>query len=265
MSIFRLNVLFLCLLGGLPACQPDLATDSPVVVTAEPEFRVDAYEQRDSGTGKATLGLWVESIAVYECSGYTIESALRQTGQQIEIDLLDVRRPANCAGVSAPARQFVPIGPLAAGTYSFRLTLGKTIVNNGLLTVENECFALTLSQPQGMEVQNYKTQHLPDGLLWGYVSVPDEAANEAAQQFISEMKTITVDGGLWPGYYSYFTISGTGAIFLHSSIVPTGPVVLFVQKLTASPTELQDLLQRYRSGVQQAPLTLRCFSTFGEF
>lgn len=86
--------------------------------------------------------------------------------------------------------------------------------------------------------------------------------------FRSNVLFLCLLGGLPAGQPDLATDSPvvvTGAIFLHSSTVPTGPGVLFVQKLTASPTELPDLLQRYRSGAQQAPLTLRGFSTFGEF
>lgn len=258
-------MLFLCLLGGLSACQPGLVNDATVVVTVEPEFRIDAYEQRDSSTGNASLGLWVESIVQYECAGYTINSELQQSGQQISIDLLDVQRPGVCAGMPAPARQFVDLGPLAVGSYPLRLTLGKTIVNEGLLTVSAASFAVALSQPQGLEIHNFQTQRLPGPLLWGYVSVPDDDTNAAAQQFISELKNITVDGGLLPGFYSYFTLSGTGSILLHSSIVPGTPVIPFIRKLTGSANELKDLVQHYRTGNQQAPLMLRCFSTFGEF
>ena len=252
---------------ALCACDDKKETSAPLpVVTADPEFRIDAYEQRDSSTGAATLGLWVESILVYDCSGYRIKPELRKTGQQIEIDLLDVQRPDNCSGLPAPARQFVAIGQLAAGTYPFRLTLGKTIVNEGVLTVESDRFTLALSQPQGVDIQNYTAYYLPDALLWGYATIPNEAANTAAQIFISDLKTITADSGLLPGFYSYFTVSGTGEVFFHSSLAPTAPVTMFVRKLTASPTELKSLLQHYRAGSgQQVPLSLRCFSTFGEF
>ena len=265
MSTIRRIIFFTGLLGGLSACRPDMAIDAPLVVTAAPEFKVDVYEQRDAGTGAASFGLWVESIALYECAGYSIESALRKTGQQIEVDLLDVQRPASCAGDQAPARQFVALGQLATGEYQFRLTLGQTIANQGTLRVAGDHFSLALSQPQGIEIQNYQAHHLPDTLLWGYVSIPNEAAHTAAQNFVSDLKAITTDGGLLPGFYSYFTVSGTGEIFFHSSVAPTGPVVLFVRKLNASPAALKDLVQDYRAGIQQEPLTVRCFSTFGEF
>ncbi len=266
MRITRQIILLLCLLSGLSACHPDPNDDPPVVVTAEPEFRIDAYEQRDPGSGTAVFGLWVESMQLYDCPGYQIVSELRQSGQQIEMDLLDVLPPANCSGMPAPARQFVAIGQLAPGSYTLRLSLGKTIVNQGTLTVTNDQYTLHFTKPQGFEIQNYTARHLPDALVWGYVSVPDEAAAMAAQNFLADIKTITTDSGLAPGFYSYFTVSGTGEVFFHSSITPTGPSAMFVRKLNAAPIALKNLLQNYRSGVgQQQPLAVRCFSTQGEF
>ena len=264
MPTLRPIIFLLCLIGGVYACRPEKADDPSVVVTAKPEFRIDAYEQRDSSHGEATFGLWVESMDLYECSHYRIESEVRQTGQQIEIDLLDVQRPASCTGGPAPARQFVALGQLTAGDYPFRLTLGKTIVNEGVFTVKDDQFSIDLPQPQGIVIQNYTAAHLPDTLLWGYVSVPSEAAHTAAQNFTSEIKAITTDSGLVPGFYSYFTVSGTGEIFFHSSVTPGNPAVIFVRKLRAAPTVLKTLLQNYRAGGQHEPLTLRCFSTFGE-
>lgn len=263
MYLFRHFLLFLGL-SGLPACQSGL-DDPPLVVTVEPEFTLDAYEQRDSSNGLATRGLWVESRQKYDCAGYHILSEVRKIGQQIEVELLDVQRPADCTGLPSVASQFVPLGQLAAGSYPFRLTLGKTLVNEGTITVENDRFSLTILQPQGIEIQNFTAQHLPDALLWGYVAVPDEAANTAAHNFITDLKAITSEAILPPGFYSYFTVTGTGEVFFHSSIAPTVPVFLFVRKLTVSPTELKNLLQDYRAvGSQQEPLTVRCFSSFGE-
>ncbi len=266
MYITRQIFLLLCLLGGFAACHPEQNDDPPVVFTVKPEFRIDAYEQRDANTGAAIFGLWVESMQVYDCSGYQVVTELRQNGQDLEIDLLNVVAPANCTGLPAPARQFVAIGQLTGGTYSLRLSLGKTVVNQGTLTVTGDRYALNFAQPQGFEIQNYTAQHLPDALLWGYVAVPNEAANTAAQSFISDIKNITSDSGLQPGFYSYFTVSGTGEVFFHSSIAPMGPVTMFVRKLNAAPNELKNLLQNYRSGAnQQEALTVRCFSTLGEF
>ncbi|MEO6758658.1 MAG: hypothetical protein ABIO24_04320, partial [Saprospiraceae bacterium] len=141
----------------------------------------------------------------------------------------------------------------------------QTIVNVGMLIVENDRFSIAFSKLQGLEIQNYTAMHLPDALLWGYAAVPDTAASTAAQNFVADIKSISSESGLTPGFYSYFTVSGTGETFFHSSIAPAPPIVMFVRKLAASPAELKNLLQNYRAGVSQQPLVLRCFSTFGEF
>jgi len=261
------KILLFLLIVVMTACRRDLSDDPSVVVTAKPEFRIDAYEQRDSSTGVAVLGLWVESLQVYDCPGYRIVFEIQKNGTQISIDLLKVEAPTNCIGSPTPVRQFVPIGQLSAGVYDLHLTLGKTLLNEGKLTVETDRFSLDFAQPQGFEIQNYTAYNVPDALLWGYVLITNEAANTAAQSFISDIKTITTDHGLAPGFYSYFTVAGSGQIFFHSSITPPGSTTMFVRKLSAQPNDLRNLLQNYRSGMagQPEPLTVRCFSTFGEF
>ena len=259
--------MFLFIIPFFSSCRPDSADEPSVIVTVQPEFLIDPYEQRDLNSGEATLGIWVESLQVYDCSGYQIDAQVNKSGQQIDIELLAVTRPANCSGSPAPARQFVPIGQLSAGTYPLRLTLGKTIVNEGTLTVESDHFSLAFAQARGFEIQNYTAYYLPEALVWGYVSITNEATNTAAQTFISDLKTITSDHGLAPGFYSYFTLSGTGEIFFHSSVAEIGARTTFVRRLSASQAALKSLLQNYRSGIpgQQEPLMVRCFSTFGEF
>jgi hypothetical protein len=267
MAVFRrsfwfFNLIWLAL--AFVACRDHIDNDTDIIVTVDPEFAVDLFEQRDSADGSPTFGLWVESTERYECAGYGIDATVEVQGENIRITLLGVLPAASpCAGDSAAAQQFLPIGNLPDGTYYFTLSLRDAIVNEGTLTVANNRYQLSLPNPQGIDFQNLIVDHLPDGLIWGYAAMPDESVKPTADNFIADLKTLTDENGLAPGYYSYFTVSGTGNVFFHKSISPSVPAAQFVRRLTASASALKSLLQEYRSANQQ-PLTVKCWTTEGE-
>lgn len=250
------------LLLSLAACRvsPD---DSDILVTADPEFSVDLFEQRAPADGTPTFGLWVESMQVYDCYGYGIDATVTQSGGRIEVNLLGVGLNDPCAGAPATARQFLPIGNLQDGVYAFSLSLRDAIVNEGTLTVGNGRYILSMPNPQGIDFQNLVLERLPAGIVWGYAATPNEQAEPIADNFIFDLKTLTSESGLTPGFYSYFTVAGTGDVFFHKSIAPSGSAEPFVRKLTADPNSLKSLLQTYRNAAQQ-PLQIRCWTTAGE-
>ena len=235
-----------------------------VVFTIEPEFAVDLFEQRDPADGTPTFGLWVESMANYDCPGYGIEANVQVSGGKIDVTLLGVLRPVPCAGDSAPAKQFLPIGNLPDGVYPFSLSLRDVVTNKGMLTVANGHYELSLPDAQGVDVREFVLEHLPNGIVWGYAATPDESSEPVADSFIFDLKTLTSESGLAAGYYSYFTVAGTGDIFFHERIAPAGAAQLFVRKLTTSPDALKSLLQNYRNSTQ-LPLNIKCWTTGGEF
>ncbi len=53
-----------------------------------------------------------------------------------------------------PARGFLPIGPLADGTYQFTLRLNPVLTNHGTLTVQNGHYVLDIPEEQGVDFQN---------------------------------------------------------------------------------------------------------------
>lgn len=210
-----------------------------------------------------TFGLWVESMQVYDCSGYGIDATVTQSGGRIEVNLLGVGLNDPCAGAPATARQFLPIGNLQDGVYAFSLSLRDAIVNEGILTVGNGRYILSMPNPQGIDFQNLVLERLPAGIVWGYAATPNEQAEPIADNFIFDLKTLTTESGLTPGFYSYFTVAGTGDVFFHKSITPSGSAEQFVRKLSADPNSLKSLLQTYRNAAQQ-PLQIRCWTTAGE-
>jgi hypothetical protein len=253
------SLLFFSLL--LSACRDQHLADLPTVFELEPEFAIDLFEQRDPADGTAQFGLWVESMADCSCTGCAVVAEAEVQGNDISVRLLGIQEPVPCAGAPAQARAFVPIGPLADGEYRFSLSLRSAVTNTGTLQVAQGRCTLTLPDPQGVVFQNYVLEKMPDDMVWGYALTPDETSVLAAQNWIGDLKKITTDGGLAPGFYSYFTVSGNGAVFLHKNLAPQGAAQVFVRKLSAPPADLKSLLQTYRANA----LTLKCLTTRGEF
>jgi hypothetical protein len=252
------GLLFLTLV--LTACRVSREDDPIVHYTADPEYQIDLYEQRDPANGAPIFGLWVESTKSFEFANYIIEDTIAVGDREIEVDLIGIQKPDTGIGPASPARTFIPIGKLADGQYQLNISLAGAITNKGTLTVSSGPYIASFSQPQGIIMQNLVMDHIPDGMLWGYAATPSEPQQPVAAAFLLDLKSISADPGLAPGYYSYFTISGTGSIFLHSSILPNVQAEPFVRTLTAPYPALKGLLQTYRS----KPLTIRCLSTTGE-
>ncbi len=253
----------ICLSLAVGACRVDDDEANEPKFTDDPEYRVDLFEQRDPVDGTPTFGLWIERLELSECEGYGVDASLSVSNGRIEVSIFGVTKPSICAGDSAAAQQFLPIGNLTDGVYEFSLSLRDVIVNQGSLTVTSGRYILSLPNAQGVIVDNFVLESLPDGIVWGYASTPDEASQPVADNFIADLKTLTTEHGLVPGFYSYFTLSGTGDIVFHRRVAPNGPSKLFLRRLSSSPDALKSILQNYRDSAQE-PLNIKCWTTEGE-
>ncbi len=248
---------------ALTACAAPREEEPEIIVTFEPEFTVDLFEQRSDTDGTPEFGLWVESMQVYDCGNYGIVASVDLGAGSIDIRLEEIPFPDTCLGAPAPARGFVPIGALANGVYRFTLSLNPVIISEGSLSVQNGHYELALSREQGIDVQNRVLETLPANYVWGYVNTPSESDQPLADQYLQQLKPLTAEPALPPGFYSYFTVGGTGQYFFHRSIAPQGQHKPFLRRLPASTTDaLRNLLQVYRNDPGH-PLEIRCFSTQG--
>ncbi len=248
----------------LTACRDQHLDEADPIFNIDPEFTADLFERRNAADGSAEFGLLVESMTDCDCANCAVIAESNIVGDRISVRLLGIQKPDSCFGAPAPARAFVPIGNLADGTYQFSLSLRNVVTNEGTLTVEKGRWTLSMPAVQGIEFQNYVLDKMPENLLWGYAVTPTEKAITASKELLADLKKITTDPGLAPGFYSYFTVTGGGTVFFHKSFAPVGPAQIFVRKLTASPAELKNLLQGYRNPAQEN-LQIRCLTTLGEF
>lgn len=263
----RANFFLTLILLSLVACTRYDVEEPDIIVSVAPEFIFDLYEQREVQGGSPQFGLWMESMAKYGCPGYSIRTQTAFTNNHLSVQILAVEKPAICVGDSSPARQFVPLGDFVEGSYTITITLGEAqaLVSEGTLLVGNGTYEMTMGETRGFDLQNRVLRSLPAKSLWGYVLTPLEAQTPPANQFLTDLKTLTEEPALEPGFYGYFTVSGAGQYFFHRSIAPTsGQHVPFLRSLTASDNALLGLLQGYRANVDQ-PLAIRCWSSEGPY
>ncbi|MBK8555825.1 MAG: hypothetical protein IPL65_08660 [Lewinellaceae bacterium] len=259
----RTPFIMLVLLALLPACRTAQEPEADVVVTLNPEFTVDLYEQRGPVDGRATFGLWVESVKTFPCADYHITSANAVNNSDITVQVRDIMEPDTCLGAPAKAHSFLPVGDLLDGEYELSFLLGEAIENKGTLKVANGRYEWNLAQPAGIDLQNRVLQRIPDGLVWGFISTPQEQDMPRAQQCIAAIKALSQDAVLLPDFYGYFTVSGSGSVFFHKSFSPEGNAAFFVRRLDGDKGALRNLLDDYRSDLQ-LPLQITCWSTEGE-
>lgn len=259
-SIKHAHWLILALCIG---CQ-QVNEEPEIVVTAPPAFSVDLFEQRDSVDGVAQLGLLVESLAGYSCAGVLIEASAGKSGDTVAVNISGVQVPDPCAGDSGrQAQVFVPLADLFQAVHPFRLRLLDVIDNHGHLTADAARAVLTVPDPKGAIFQNMVVERLgADSLVWGYVAYDDEVSRKRANDFLADLKAITAENGLGPGYYSYFTVSGTGVVVLHAAMQPPRNAYFFVRRISKPAVAVRQLLEVYRD-VAGPALGIRCLSTFG--
>lgn len=246
------------------ACHAPKDDDSDVIFTLDPEFTMDLFEARDDATGAATFGVWVKSMATFACGNYRIEGAATLTADVVELRLEDIAAPDTCLGAPGPARGFIPIGALPDGVYRFRVLRNIPVVNEGTLRVQQGHYELTVAREQDIVFQNRVLETLPDGYIWGYALASVEADLPRADAFLADVKPLTAEPALPPGFYSYFSIAGTGQYYFHTSIAPEGQYRTFLRRFTGNPDALRSILKSYREAPAQA-LDIRCWSTSGRF
>lgn len=249
------------ILLSVSACK--VAEQSPdFIFTGEPEFTVDLYAERAADDGSERLGFWVESTKDFPAQGYGIAHSISLNGRQLTVIINGIVAPDSLQGLAAPARGFIPLPALADGEYSVDFKLADAVTNQGSLQIASGVFTLKMPDPQGLIFDQRILLHIPDGTIWGIAHTPEEPQQPIAMQFIQALKGITSENNLPPGFYGYFTVTGTGDFYFHKSVAPAHDATYFLRRRSAPLQSLDQLLVTYRSA--QAPIDIRCWTTEGE-
>ncbi|MEZ4917994.1 MAG: hypothetical protein R2792_02720 [Saprospiraceae bacterium] len=260
---FTFYTAFLVLILSVWACSKAPIEDPDIVVTTEPEFIVDLYEQRSAVDGSPQRGFWLESLTEYPCTGFEFQSQVLFDSSGIRLILEGVNAPDTCQGSPAKAECFIGLPPLADGIYPLDFSLASTLHSTGELIVQGGEVEWVLTKEEGIDIQNRVMSRIPDGIIWGYVRSNNEQEEPRALAFLNELKTITSAHNLPAGYYSYFSVTGTGQAFTHRSF--KADKHLFVRRISADRlSELQQLLESYRDS-SDFPIQIFCLSTEGAF
>lgn len=255
----------LSLLSLISCRKTSLDNDDAVVVNTPPEFNLDLFEQRDEQNGGAQLGLWIESAQTYPCDQPVLEVSVERLPQTIKVHIAGVRLPEPCLGGVSKARTFISFGALSDGIYNIQINVGANdlIKNEGTLHVEGNKTTLHMPDASAVNIMNFVTLRIPDHYLWGYAATPDEASEPAADQFLVDLKKRSADVALPPGYYSYFSVSGTGQVQLHNSVLPNGTHEAFVRQFDGDLQPLREIIDAARNS-PDAPLPIYCQTTLGK-
>jgi hypothetical protein len=246
------------------ACQKNSDAEPDIIVTTPPEFTLDIFEQREDVGGKSVLGFWIESLQSYPCPSVEIMTEVQVNDSEILLSILGVQQPPACTGQNTIAKKFVALGALPVGTYTLQIRLGLNdlIVNKGQLVVSTNRTEIKFSEIQGIDIQQFICTRIPDHYVWGYVAIPNETAEPIADQWLAAFKSQSNPSELAPGFYSYFTVSGTGQVELHKSIAPTSAHEHFIRQINGDLQPLRDLIIQYRNA-PDVPLQIQCLSTLG--
>ena len=240
--------------------------DADIVVTLDPEFTMDLYEQRDSATGKTIFGLWVESLKPCSGAGCGVDASVQVSAADVRVQLLGVRLVEPPVGNPEPAKQFVPIGNLSEGEYAFTGVLGLSgvIQSKGKLTVSAEGYSLSLPDPKGIEIGEYVLRHIPDHHFWGIASVGSFGQTQLLEDLVRDLKNISEGPDLPPGFYGAFTRAGNGTITLHKSLALSASAAqaVFLRRWNGETAAVKGVLKGYRA-TAPSTFSIRCFSTKG--
>jgi hypothetical protein len=245
------------------ACTQDDALVPEVVVSIDPEFTADVFEDVAPDDGERRPGFWVQSMAPFECAGFLPNDSIWKIGNEIFIAINGTDKPNPCLGDSALLSAFLPLPPLDPGIYDVVFRFGDLPVSSGTLSTSEAGLRFDVAKTGGFDFRNRQALRLPEQILWSNVEVEGEATRVKALEFIDELKSLTQPHGLSPGYYSYFTITGQGTFFFHESFPKRYALdQQVVRKFETPVAELQLLIDAYRNH-PDTPLTIRCMTGSG--
>jgi hypothetical protein len=203
--------LALCVLSG---CRVDPPGEIVLIPVLESSYRVGMREvligdQRE-------LRFHLSTSEARQCSQARIENLLFRDNQLIQLDLRGIAQPAGCTPGTSDAATETERLVLDADLFTFRIRLGESVSNDGLLRKASDRYLLDLQERTGIELESEALLFLPTDLVWGYVNFADAGAANAIQERIqSDLTDLGAQAvNLQKGYYGYFRTTNGSSLLI---------------------------------------------------
>ncbi len=232
------------------------------VVEITPEFNVDIFEELGQ---VRQFQIIASSIEDQDCENYSIDSHSQRSSKSIRISLNDIVFPENCIPGNAPAKSVIPLGFLANdNNYIFQINLKNTIFNNGMLSVTDRAYVLSMETKDGIVLMRSELLRVPQHVIWGYIGFDDAGAvADAPANFISDLENLTVPQDFEEGYYGHYSIERNNKLSFPTQL-DFQHLKTFIYHFEGTDVDLENLLQSFRGSPAGPFMEIKLFNSAGE-
>lgn len=235
----------LVLVTILSSCNLDSLKDPVVVAEVNNEFEIGLWEEL-APFGK-NFYFNINTIEEYDCENYSIDYNLIKKFREFNISLADIQEPGDCQEGTNFATASLDLGTLSNGFYELNIDLKNTVINQGQLTVSSDSYLIEMEDAKGISFLQHELLRVPDFTLWGHVSY-GEAMEQAADDFIAQLDSISHSKVLKKGYYGYFSVEEENSNKIVLPDAPTGDAYkTFLFHYEGQDTPLSELVEQFRN------------------
>ncbi len=239
-------------------CKDD-PIEEGVDVTIEKEFEILLWESLDDSS--RTFNLNVETIKSEFCENTLIDISPSVVGNDIFITIHDIPAP-DCPSPTFIADANVEVGSLNSNFYKTVISLKNVVENEGILTVDDDYYELTMNEFNGISIPENRLYKVPQNTIWGYVASDDNNADSLVDGFIAELEDVTDSQAYIDGYYGYYSVLNNELTILDQGISQSSVRTTFGFSYQGDNSDLMNILATYRS--QNAGVDFKIFTSKGE-
>ena len=238
-NIYALSTIFTLLIFS---CNKNKASDK--IIDVEKEFTFHLWEQLDENGGN--FQIIARTIQNQNCGGTHIGYTQNTIGSKITLTLNNLIAPNLCNGKLEPAVDTINLGNIAKGSYKLNINLKDAVLNEGILVVDEKKYALNMFKLDGIDLPEKEVLRVPKGAIWGFVSY-DNGQEAKLNKFNDNLLRFTSPLSIFQGDYGYFNVKPSSVEIKSAFDSKKANVKQILLNLSGSRTDLQNLIQEYRS------------------